>query len=63
MDSSTVTESIEDAWTRTRALLLEGDFGRWLKYGFIAMLGSAAATGGSTGFNFSPPIGSVCGGE
>ena len=63
MDSSTVTESIEDAWTRTRALLLEGDFGRWLKYGFIAMLGSAAATGGSTGFNFSPPMGSGGGGE
>ncbi len=62
MDSSTVTESVEDAWSRTRTLLFEGDIGRWLKYAFIAMLG-AATTGGSTSLNLSPPMGPGGGAE
>lgn len=62
MDSSIVTESISDAWTRTRTLLLtERDIGRWLKYGFIAMLG-ATAMRGSAWLNYSPPVGSPSGG-
>ncbi len=62
MDSSTVTESVEDAWSRTRTLLFEGDIGRWFKYAFIAMLG-AATTGGSTSLNLSPPMGPGGGAE
>ncbi len=55
MDSSIVTDSIKVAWARTRVLLLtERDIGRWLKYGFIAMLG-AAAFGGGTNVGFQVP--------
>ncbi len=58
MNSSIVTDSVKDAWTRTRTLLLtERDIGRWLKYGFIAMLGATAMRGGA-GMNFSTPMGS-----
>lgn len=59
MDSSIVTDSISDALTRTRALLLtERDFARWLKYGFIAMLGASVARGGGGGgANFQIPTG------
>jgi len=57
MNSSIVTDSVKDAWARTRALLLtQRDIGRWLKYGFIAMLG-ATAMRGSGGMNFSTPMG------
>lgn len=57
MSSSTVIDSLSDAWLRTRSLLLSGfDPGRWLKYGFVAMLGSAAGySGGALGH--SPPLG------
>jgi len=62
MDSSIVTDSIKDAWARTRVLLLtEPDVGRWLKYGFIAMLG-AAALGVGAGVNVRMPMGSSGGG-
>lgn len=48
MDSGIVTDSIKVAWERTRTLLLsDRDVGRWLKYGFIAMLGAAAFGGGA----------------
>lgn len=50
MDSSIVTDSLQNAWARTRALLLERiDVGRWLKLGFIAMLGAAGGGGGGSG--------------
>jgi len=47
MNSDIVTESIRDAWDRTRGLLFSGlNAGRWLKLGFIAMLGAAGMGGG-----------------
>ncbi len=55
MDSSIVTDSIRDAWGRTRELLFERfDPARWLKFGFVAMLG-ASVLQGSAGFNGCPP--------
>ncbi|MGC9317606.1 MAG: DUF7544 domain-containing protein [Armatimonadota bacterium] len=50
MDSSIVTDSLQNAWARTRTLLLERiDVGVWLKLGFIAMLGAAGGGGGGGG--------------
>lgn len=58
MDSTIVTDSIKDAWSRTRTLLLtQRDPSLWLKYGFIAMLGATTMRGG-VGMNFSTPMGS-----
>jgi len=55
MASEIVTESVGDAWQRTRGLLLvRPRVGHWLKLGFIAMLG-ASAMGGGGNFNFSVP--------
>ncbi len=55
MSSSIVTDSIKDAWARARSLLfLDWNVGRWLKYGFIAMLGTGAAGAGGS-LNYSPP--------
>ncbi|MGD9495666.1 MAG: hypothetical protein AB7Y46_05085 [Armatimonadota bacterium] len=46
MDSAIVTDSLTDAWQRTRGLLfMRPDAGRWLKLAFIALLGSSAARG------------------
>lgn len=57
MSDSIVIESISEAWARTRSLLLSSfDPGRWLKYGFVAMLGAATVSFGGTGY--SPPVGS-----
>lgn len=54
MASEIVTDSIKDAWQRTRGLLLiRPRVGHWLKLGFIAMLGASMGAGGS--FNFSVP--------
>jgi hypothetical protein len=63
MDSSIVTDSIKDAWTRTRTLLFaDRNVGRWLKYGFIAMLGATAVRGGGGG-GFNVPSGPSGGGD
>lgn len=57
MRDSIVVESISDAWARTRSLLLSSfDAGRWLKYGFVAMLG-ATTVQGFGGMVYSPPAG------
>ncbi len=55
MNSDIVTDSISDAWNRTRGLLLARfDAGRWLKLGLIAMLGASVARGGGGG-GYSQP--------
>lgn len=47
MRSEIVTDSVRDAWRRTRGLLLvRPRVGHWLKLGFIAMLGASALSGG-----------------
>ncbi len=57
MNSDIVTDSISDAWNRTRGLLLARfDAGRWLKLGLIAMLGASVARGGG-GVGYSQPTG------
>ncbi|MFP4248218.1 MAG: hypothetical protein ACLFU7_01090 [Armatimonadota bacterium] len=62
MDSSIVSDSIKEAWARTRTLLLtDRDVGRWLKYGLIAMLG-APAIGATANASFQFPMG-MPGGE
>ncbi len=56
MSNSIVIDSITHAWSRTKAVLFNGfNPGRWLKYGFVAMLGAAVVRGfGATGY--SPPV-------
>ncbi len=57
MNSDIVTDSIRDAWDRTRGLLFSGpNVGRWLKLGLIAMLGASGAQGGMS-FNIQLPGG------
>ncbi len=63
MDGSLVTESVKHAFAHTKQLLFERfDLGRWLKLGFIAMLGGAVWRGGG-GFSGSGPNVPVGGGE
>lgn len=55
MSSEIVTDSLTDAWRRTRDLLLvRPRVGHWLKLGLIAMLGLSGGGGGGGG-NFSFP--------
>ncbi|MGI5816731.1 MAG: DUF7544 domain-containing protein [Armatimonadota bacterium] len=63
MDSAIVTESVKEAWVRTRTLLLtDPDIGRWLKYGFIAMLGAGALGSSGGGTSVQVPVGGPGGG-
>ena len=39
MRSEIVTDSVRDAWRRTRGSVVRPRVGHWLKLGFIAMLG------------------------
>ncbi len=57
MERDIVTDSVTEAWERTRGLLFSGfNAGRWLKLGFIAMLG-ASVMGGGVNFNIQLPGG------
>ncbi len=52
MSSSIVTDSMTAAWARVQALLFDRvDIGRWLKLGFIALLGAGAGGGGGLSYN------------
>lgn len=55
MNTAAVTDSVSSAWDRTEELLLEPfDVSRWLKLGFIALLGAAGARHG-TSLNIGAP--------